>query len=84
MRRIVAHGVLLLMFTVLADAVIHAAFAQTPFSAPRAVQPAQVEAKEYARFLPATVSAATLYGVSLSANFARVNAFATELRTLDG
>jgi hypothetical protein len=50
----------------------------------RAVQPAQVETKEYARFLPATVSAATLYGVTLSANFARVNAFATELRTLDG
>lgn len=50
----------------------------------RAVEPAQVETSAYAPFLPATVSAATLYGVSISANFARVNAFATELRTLDG
>lgn len=50
----------------------------------RAVEPAQVETKEYARFLPATASAATLYGVAISANFARVNAFATELRATDG
>jgi hypothetical protein len=50
----------------------------------RAVEPAQVEKKDYARFLPATASAATLYGVAISANFARVNALATELRTLDG
>jgi len=50
----------------------------------RAVQPAQVESKEYARFLPATVSAATLYGVNISANYARVNAFAAQLGTTDG
>jgi len=50
----------------------------------RAVEPGQVEQKEYARFLPATTSAATLYGVAISANFARVNAFANELRSIDG
>jgi hypothetical protein len=50
----------------------------------RAVEPKQVEEKDYARFLPATVSAATLYGVSISANFSRVNSFAAKLRTLDG
>ena len=35
------HGVLLLVFTVFADAALHAALAQTPFGAPRAAQPAQ-------------------------------------------
>ena len=49
----------------------------------RAVEPAHVEQKAYARFLPATVSTATLYGVSISANFARVNKFAAELRSTD-
>ncbi|MCL4236549.1 MAG: hypothetical protein KJ042_18755, partial [Deltaproteobacteria bacterium] len=50
----------------------------------RAVSPQHVEMEDYARFLPATVSAATLYGVAISANFSRVNSFATKLRTLDG
>ena len=40
LRRIVVHAVLVLVFTVLADADLHAAFAQTPFGAPRAAQPA--------------------------------------------
>jgi nickel/cobalt transporter (NicO) family protein len=39
-RRIVAQGVALLAFAVLADAALHTAFAQTPFGAPRAAQPA--------------------------------------------
>jgi hypothetical protein len=39
----------------------------------RAVEPAQVDARTYARFLPATTSAATLYGISIAANYSRVN-----------
>ena len=39
----------------------------------RAVEPAHVDTQAYARFLPATTSAVTLYGVSIAANFARVN-----------
>lgn len=39
----------------------------------RAVEPAQVEQLAYAQFLPATVSATALYGVSISANYSRVN-----------
>ena len=39
----------------------------------RAVEPAHVDTQGYARFLPATTSAVTLYGVSIAANFARVN-----------
>lgn len=50
----------------------------------RAVEPAQVETREYARFLPATLSVATLYGVSISANYSRMNALAAQLRTPDG
>jgi hypothetical protein len=50
----------------------------------RGVEPQQVETTSYARFLPATVSAATLYGVSISANFSRVNALAVKPRISDG
>jgi hypothetical protein len=50
----------------------------------RAVEPAQVETTAYARFLPATTSAATLYGISIAANYSRVNALAAQLRRLDG
>ena len=39
----------------------------------RAVESAHVDTQGYARFLPATTSAVTLYGVSIAANFARVN-----------
>lgn len=39
----------------------------------RAVEPAQIETRTYARFLPATTSAVTLYGVSIAANLARAN-----------
>jgi len=50
----------------------------------RAVEPAHVDASTYARFLPATTSAATLYGISISANFSRVNQFAAQIGTTDG
>ncbi|MBE2221393.1 MAG: hypothetical protein IAF02_07625, partial [Anaerolineae bacterium] len=39
----------------------------------RAVEPAQVDATSFARFLPATVTAVTLYGLSISANLAANN-----------
>ena len=39
----------------------------------RAVEPTQVDSTAYARFLPATISAVTLHGLSIAANFARVN-----------
>jgi hypothetical protein len=39
----------------------------------RAVEPTQVDSTAYARFLPATTSAVTLYGLSIAANYARVN-----------
>jgi hypothetical protein len=39
----------------------------------RAVEPAQVETKGYAQFLPATSCATMPYSVSIAANFARVN-----------
>ena len=39
----------------------------------RAVEPSQVDTKPYAQFLPATSSPAMPYGVSIAANFARVN-----------
>ncbi|MFN8059516.1 MAG: hypothetical protein U0Q12_10140 [Vicinamibacterales bacterium] len=40
----------------------------------RAVEPTQVDSTAYARFLPATTSAVTLYGLSIALNYARVNA----------
>jgi hypothetical protein len=39
----------------------------------RAVEPAHVDTETYARFLPATTSAVTLYGISIAANYARNN-----------
>jgi len=39
----------------------------------RAVEPAQVDTTAYARFLPATTSAATLHGISIAANYSSVN-----------
>jgi len=39
----------------------------------RAVEPAQVDATAYARFLPATTTAVTLYGISIAANYSTVN-----------
>jgi hypothetical protein len=39
----------------------------------RAVEPTQVDSTAYARFLPATASAVTLHGLSIAANFSRVN-----------
>jgi hypothetical protein len=39
----------------------------------RAVEPTQIDATPYARFLPATTSAVTLHGLSIAANYARVN-----------
>ena len=39
----------------------------------RAVEPANIDMTTYARFLPATVSAVMLYGISIAANYARVN-----------
>jgi hypothetical protein len=39
----------------------------------RAVELDQVDAETYARFLPATTSAVTLHGISISAPYARVN-----------
>ena len=39
----------------------------------RAVEPAHIDTTAYARFLPATTSAVTLYGVTIAANFATVN-----------
>jgi hypothetical protein len=46
----------------------------------RAVEPAQIEERPYAQFLPATVSAAALHGISISANFSRVNGMAQHVR----
>jgi hypothetical protein len=46
----------------------------------RAVEPTQVESRPYAQFLPATVSAAALYGISISANYSRVNGVAQHVR----
>ncbi|HEY1431531.1 MAG TPA: hypothetical protein VGF39_07890 [Stellaceae bacterium] len=45
----------------------------------RAVEPAQVDATPYARFLPATTSAATLYGISIGMNLSRVNQFTKDI-----
>jgi len=45
----------------------------------RAVEPGQIDDQAYARFLPATMSAVTLYGVSIAANFSRVNNVAGHL-----
>lgn len=39
----------------------------------RAVEPTQVDTTAYARFLPATTSAVTLYGLSITANYSQVN-----------
>jgi hypothetical protein len=51
----------------------------------RAVEPSQLEPTPYARFLPATTSAAALHDVSITLNLARVNDYAARLeRTRDG
>jgi hypothetical protein len=47
----------------------------------RAVEPAQIEQRPYAQFLPATVSPATLYGISIAANYSRVNGVAQHVRS---
>ena len=39
----------------------------------RAVEPTHVDSTAYARFLPATTSAVTLHGLTIAANYARVN-----------
>jgi hypothetical protein len=39
----------------------------------RAVEPVQVDATAYSQFLPATVMAATLYGISISTSLAAAN-----------
>jgi hypothetical protein len=39
----------------------------------RTVEPRHVDTLPYARFLPATTSAATLYGISIAANYGRIN-----------
>jgi len=39
----------------------------------RAVEPAHIDTTAYARFLPATTTAVTLYGITIAANFATVN-----------
>jgi hypothetical protein len=48
----------------------------------RAVEPAHVDTRAYARFLPATTSAVTLYGVSITANYARVNNVAAQFQVM--
>jgi hypothetical protein len=45
----------------------------------RAVEPGQIDPTTYARFLPATIMAATKYGISISTIIAAVNAVATRL-----
>ena len=46
-------------------------------AAKRAVEPAQIDATPYARFLPATITAATLYGISIATAFAANNLVVT-------
>lgn len=46
----------------------------------RAVQPGDIEPLPYARFLPATTSAATLNEISISLNYARVNNYVAHLK----
>jgi hypothetical protein len=46
----------------------------------RAVEPAHIEQGPYAQFLPATVSAAMLYGISIAANYSRVNGVSRHMR----
>ena len=50
----------------------------------RAVEPAQVETLPYARLLPATTSPVTASGISIAANYARVNDVAKYMKELDG
>jgi hypothetical protein len=50
----------------------------------RAVEPAHVETLPYARLLPATASPVTATGVSISANYARVNDVARYMKELAG
>ena len=51
----------------------------------RLVEPAQVDRQAYARFLPATTSAVTLYGISIAANYSRVNNVVAQITgELDG
>ena len=53
----------------------HGALRETlELAAKRAVEPAQIDATAYARFLPATITAATLYGISIATAFAANNA----------
>jgi hypothetical protein len=46
----------------------------------RALEPAQIDNKPYASFLPATVMAATLYGISITTSLAAANGAFTQLR----
>ncbi|MER2552475.1 MAG: hypothetical protein ABTQ28_04325 [Thauera sp.] len=46
----------------------------------RAVQPGELESLPYARFLPATTSAAALNEVSISLNYARVNNYVAHIK----
>jgi hypothetical protein len=46
----------------------------------RTVGPGHVDTLAYARFLPATTSAATLYGISIAANYGRVNGVMAAVR----
>jgi hypothetical protein len=46
----------------------------------RSVEPSQVDETAYAQYLPATVTAVTLYDITISANLARVNRFKAKLQ----
>jgi len=50
----------------------------------RAVEPAHVEAQPYARVLPATAGPVTASGVSIAANYARVNDVTRVMREMAG
>jgi hypothetical protein len=51
----------------------------------RTVEPQQIDEEPYATLLPATMSAVTLYGVSIAANLSRVNGLESHLqRATDG
>ncbi len=66
------------------DDLIDCVFETMDLARKRAIEPDQIDQTPYTRFLPAVVSAVTLYPITAALNFAEVNDFSTVMATLQG
>jgi hypothetical protein len=66
------------------DDLVDSVFETMDLARKRAIEPDQIDRTPYSRFLPAVVSAVTLYPITAALNFAEVNGFSAVMATLQG